>query len=145
MRKVQISFPNGAKIAATIVEDHEIELADLFWDIAGKGETYIVNQPISCGYGYKCYPKPSMEYPIVKPKYNHAPCDMEQCAIYFDGAWLRVNYAPQTETLVMAIGLVARIDPECIEAYKAACLDVTYRRITYNEITTCIELSRLEE
>ncbi len=146
MRKIYLEYPDGTKISATIVEGEEPVLADMLWEAAGRGEKYLIHQPISAGFAYKGIPKPRGEkVPVTKPKFSHQLCLTEQCALYYDGFWIRFNYGPQTETLLQPIGLVARIDPEDIEAFKEISNTITNNRITYNNSVTAIKVTRRED
>lgn len=144
MRQVYLEFPvGGYKVTATLQEEVEKELVNRFWD-AADGSEFICCHPFSAGYSFNAQPLPGPHFPCIPSETPWTLCEMNEGQLHYDGYRFRCTYGPVTEPMTLNYGIVANVDPECLDDFKKACMKVWEYMVYYHKTATII-LSKKED
>lgn len=139
MRKIKLLFPNGTHATATLLEEREPELCESLWAFVETEKGFICHNTLSTGDAFAAFPRPTrspstsshLANPVGRNKigYTSLVCG----DLLWSGSKLYVAYGKCTEPSV-AGAVTARIDPQCIDAFTAACNNVWDYTYYYHKV-----------
>lgn len=139
LKKIILTFPNGAVVKATLLEDAEPELCEDLWDFAKEEQSLICHNTLSTGKSFPAFRRPSrspnteshLANPIGRNKVVYTA--LKEGELLWSKTKLYVVYGFCTEPSI-AGAVTARVDPEDMEAFIRAGEDVWNHTYLYHKL-----------
>jgi hypothetical protein len=139
MKKIKLSFPNGAVIKATLLEAEEPELCDSLWDFAREPQSLICHNTLSTGFSFPAFRRPSrspnteshLANPIGRHKVVYTA--LEKGNLLWSGTKLYVVYGYCTEPSI-AGAVTAQVDEADMDAFVKAGEDVWHHTYYFHKL-----------
>lgn len=139
MKKIQLSFPNGAVVKATLLESEEPELCESLWDFAKEEEPLICHNTLSTGFSFPAFRRPSrspntethLANPVGRNKIVYT--SLKAGNLLWSGTKLYVVYGFCTEPSI-AGAVTAQVDEDCMDAFIKAGEDVWHHTYFFHKL-----------
>lgn len=138
-KKIKLSFPNGAVIHASLLEEAEPELCESLWEFAKEEQSLICHNTLSTGYSFPAFRRPSkspnteshLANPIGRNKVGYT--SLKKGNLLWSGTKLYVVYGFCTEPSI-AGAVTAQVDEEDMEAFVKAGEDVWHHTYFFHKL-----------
>lgn len=139
MKKIKLTFPNGAEVKAALLEEQEPELCESLWDFAGEEQSLICHNTLSTGFSFPAFPRPSrspnteshLANPIGRHKVGYT--SLRAGDLLWSVSKLYVVYGFCTEPS-MAGAVTAKVDETDMDVFLKACQDVWHHTYYFHKL-----------
>lgn len=139
MRKIDLTFPNGTVVKATLLEAEEPELCESLWEFAEDPEPLICHNTLSTGFSFPAFRRPSrspntethLANPVGRHKVGYT--SLKAGDLLWSGTKLYVVYGFCTEPSI-AGAVTARVDEEYMDELIKAGEDVWNYTYLYHKL-----------
>ena len=139
MKKIQLSFPNGSVVKATLLESEEPELCESLWEFAKEEQSLICHNTLSTGFSFPAFRRPSrspnteshLANPIGRHKVGYT--SLKKGNLLWSGTKLYVVYGFCTEPSI-AGAVTAQVDDEYMDAFVKAGEDVWHHTYYFHKL-----------